>query len=117
MCTRRRRAGVTFTFTFICHPGKTQTTGPVETHRGGRRNRAGVLGDEMKTLPVKPRSSGRAGPVRACVLSAVEIWECMVRDGFVGQSETVHYCLLPDRQTRNGGIARLAYSRSAAAAL
>ena len=27
-----------FTFTFICHPGKThRTTGPVETHRGGRR--------------------------------------------------------------------------------
>ena len=25
------------TFTFICHPGKTPTSGPVETLRGGRK--------------------------------------------------------------------------------
>ena len=72
--------------------------------------RAGVLGDEMKTLPVKPRSSGRAGPVRACVLSAVEIWECMVRDGFVGQSEMGFHNGFPLLSTPRSANAKRGYS-------
>ena len=56
----------TFTFTFICHPGKTPTSGPVETHRGGRKYLLilpGCCRERGNPLPRSPRR------LTACVIA------------------------------------------------
>ena len=53
------------TFTFICHPGKTPTSGPVETHRGGRNGRRyqpkWTVSQSVSYFTVPPRAHPSTG--------------------------------------------------------